>query len=98
MAQEKKRSSLLEALTTPRTEHSVGQCKLSVIVGKMDAEHKEAIDRAIELIREDDGQGRSKAYSVSWLTGALRKNGYSISMSTIQRHINGDCPCERTTE
>ena len=68
------------------------------LISTQSASSEEAIDRAIELIREDDGQGRSKAYSVSWLTGALRKNGYSISMSTIQRHINGDCPCERTTE
>ena len=98
MAQEKPRSPLLEALTAPRTERSIKQCKLSIITNKMDDEHREAIERAIDLIREDDGQGRSKAYSVSWLTGALRKNGYSISMSTIQRHINGECPCERITE
>lgn len=98
MAQTPKADPLLEALTTPRSEQHASKCKLHIAKNKMNPEQQEALDRAIELVRADDGQGRSKAYSSSWLTGILRNNGYSISTSTIQRHVNGECPCERLGE
>lgn len=95
---EKKRSTLLDDLEKPRPDYIGGPCKLKVIKDAMDDEESAGIDRAVERVRMDTGQGRSKSYSASWLTRMLRKNGYNISVSTVQRHVNKECPCERTAE
>lgn len=92
---DKKRSSLLDDLENPRPDYIGGPCKFKVIKDGMDPEEQEGIDRAVERVRQDTNQGRSKAYSTSWLTRMLRKNGYNISVSTVQRHVNKECPCER---
>lgn len=95
---EKKKSTLLDDLETPRPDYVGGQCKLKVIKDGMEDEESAGIDRAVEKIRSDLGQGRSKSYSATWLTRLLRKNGYNISVSTVQRHVNKECPCERIAE
>lgn len=86
--------SLYEDLMEPRTDLNT-QCKLHIIMSDMDEKDVEALNRAIDLVRNDRGQGRSKVYSATWLTKMLRKHGHSVSSSTIQRHITGACPCER---
>lgn len=91
-----KRSKLLEDLEAPIIRQYSGPCKFALVVMQMDEEDKQGIERAIERVRNDLGQGKSKAYSSSWLTKMLRKNGYDISISTVQRHVNKECPCERT--
>lgn len=92
---DKKRSALLEDLETPRVDYAGGPCKFKVIKDDMDEEEQSGVDRAVEKVRHDRGSGRSKAHSSTWLTKMLRKNGYSISVSTVQRHVNKECPCER---
>ncbi len=90
-AQEK----LLSELRTPRNDHSSVKCKLSVVKADMPKEVQDAIDESIERIRNDKGQGKSKTYSVTWLHRVLMQSGYSVSVSTIQRHVNKGCACER---
>jgi hypothetical protein len=97
MANKDKRS-LYDDLMAPRLNANQVHCKLSVMMSDMEEKDIEALNKAIELIKADRGQGRSKTYSASWLTQNLRKHGHSVSISTIQRHINGECPCERLGE
>lgn len=89
---------LLSDLLSPRNEHSSVKCKLSVVKSLLPDEAQKAIDNCVELIRNDKGQGKSKTYSVTWLYNVLRKNGHSVSVSTIQRHVNKGCACERFAE
>lgn len=95
---EKTTRSLYDDLMEPRLNANQVHCKLSVIMSDMETKDIEALNRAIALIKADRGQGRSKTYSASWLTQNLRKHGHSVSISTIQRHINGECPCEQLGE
>lgn len=93
-----KKKSLYEDLMEPRVDAFQSQCKMFIIMSEMEEKDHEALTRAIDLVRNDRGQGRSKVYSSSWLTQILRKHGHSVSISTIQRHIIGVCPCGRVGE
>lgn len=93
MKQQEQKTSLLDALLSPRTNLSADACKFSRTVARMSTEEQEAINRAIDLIREDNGLGKSKSYSASWLTKVMRQHGYNVSISTIQRHVNKECCC-----
>lgn len=93
MKQEDHKSSLLDALLNPKDDATSDTCKFTRTKMKMSSDEQEAIDRAIELIREDNGLGKSKTYSASWLTKVMRQHGYNVSISTIQRHVNKDCCC-----
>lgn len=91
----KKKSSLSADLESPPENYWGGMCKIKIIRDSIDADDQESLDRAVEKVRNDRGQGRSKAYSATWLTKMLRKNGHDVSVSTVQRHVNKECPCER---
>jgi hypothetical protein len=91
--QEDQKSSLLADLLSPRDTTSSDTCKFTRTKMKMTPEEQDAIDQAIELIREDNGLGKSKTYSASWLTKVMRQHGYNVSISTIQRHVNKECCC-----
>ena len=93
MKQEDQKSSLLADLLSPRDTTSSDTCKFTRTKMKMTPEEQDAIDQAIELIREDNGLGKSKTYSASWLTKVMRQHGYNVSISTIQRHVNKECCC-----
>lgn len=93
MKQDEQKSSLLNDLLTPRDNPTADSCKFTRTKMKMSSEEQDAIDRAIELIRQDGGLGKSKTYSASWLTKVLRQHGYNVSISTIQRHVNKECCC-----
>lgn len=85
--------SLSEAFANPRAGRDSTSCKLMRIKPLLDDSDQEALDKAVEAIRADNGNGKSKSYSVSWLHRVLKGLGHSISTSSIQRHINGDCGC-----
>jgi hypothetical protein len=91
--QEDQKSSLLADLLSPRDTTSSDTCKFTRTKMKMTPEEQDAIDQAIVLIREDNGLGKSKTYSASWLTKVMRQHGYNVSISTIQRHVNKECCC-----
>ena len=93
MKQEDQKSSLLADLLSPRDTTSSDTCKFTRTKMKMTPEEQDAIDQAIVLIREDNGLGKSKTYSASWLTKVMRQHGYNVSISTIQRHVNKECCC-----
>jgi hypothetical protein len=95
MASKKSQDSLIADLETVPSVYSGGVCKIKIIRDDMESEKQESLDRAVERVRNDRGQGRSKVHSATWLTKILRKNGYDISVSTVQRHVNKECPCER---
>lgn len=95
MAPKPKGDSLIADLEALPPSYSGGVCKIRIIRDDMDAEKQESLDRAVERVRGDRGQGRSKVHSATWLTKVLRKNGYDVSVSTVQRHVNKECPCER---
>lgn len=92
--EETKAVSLAEALLNPRLSRDTTDCKLTRIRTKLESPEQDALDKAIELIRTDDGVGKSKTYSASWLCSVLRQFGHSISASSVQRHLNGSCGCE----
>lgn len=85
--------SLFEDLMSPRTTNT-SQCKVHTIMAEMDDKDREAFTKAIDMVKSDKGQGRSRTYSASWLTSVLRKHGHAISSSTVLRHVTGACSCE----
>ena len=89
-------SSLLDDLNSPKLSASLNDCGLTKIKTQMNDEEANALERAVEMIREDQGSGRSKVYSSEWLTGVLRKHGHDISSSTVARHVAKRCRCERS--
>lgn len=93
MKQEESKSSLLQDLLAPRDNSTADSCKYTRAKLQASPEEQEALDRAVELIREDNGLGKSKTYSASWLTKVMRQHGYKVSLSTIQRHVNKECCC-----
>lgn len=86
--------SLREALESPTTGESSAFCKFTKIREQLTAEEQAALDKAVNGIREDAGLGKAKTYSTTWLTRVLRNFGYTISVSTVQRHVNKECACE----
>lgn len=96
MDTKKPKRSLKDDLNSPPPSYASGVCKIKIIRDSLDDdEDRESLDRAIERVRLDRGQGRSKAYSATWLTKMLRSHGHDISVSTVQRHVNKECACER---
>lgn len=93
MKQEEQKSSLLQDLLAPRDTATADSCRYTREMLKTTPEEQEALDRAIELVRADSNLGKSKTYSASWLTKVMKQNGYNVSLSTIQRHINKECCC-----
>lgn len=88
-------SALSDALKAPRPSASNNSCRFMVVYNNLDEDDQETITDAIEKIRNDAGMGKSKQYSTSWLTKILRNFGYDISVSSVQRHVNKECACER---
>lgn len=88
-------NSLVEALNTPK-EHGLNRhCKFSQIRAVLSEEEVTALDKAVEGIRQDAGMGKSKKFSASWLSKVLYDFGHYVSVSTVQRHVNKECSCER---
>lgn len=90
--------ALSDALKTPRTSSTFYLCKFAQILKKLDEDDQETVIEAVTLIRSDHGTGRSKQYSTSWLTKILKSFGHDISMSSVQRHVNKECSCERISQ
>lgn len=88
--------SLTEAFANPKAGKDSSDCKLMRIRPQLDAQDQETLDRVVDAIRTDIGNGKSKTYSVSWLHRVLKNLGHAISTSSIQRHINGSCGCGTT--
>lgn len=88
-------SALSEALKMPRSTSGALSCKFIQVANQLDEEDQATVSAAIEMIRNDVGMGKSKQYSTSWLTKILRSFGHDISMSSVQRHVNKECSCER---
>jgi len=86
--------SLFDDLTSPVSTEGKTDCGLTKIRQQMKDDEAQALDRAVEMIRDDAGSGRSKVYSAQWLTGVLRKHGYDISASTVARHVAKRCRCD----
>lgn len=91
-----KKKSLKEDLEAPPSNYYGGICKIQVILDELDDDDKESLLKAVEKVRNDRGQGRARAFSTKWLTAMLIKNGHNIGESTVRRHINKECPCERS--
>jgi len=87
--------SLTEALSTPQTFGNNLSCKFAQIRELLDEEEKTALDKAVDGIRQDAGMGKSKRFSTVWLSKVLRSFGHYVSVSTVQRHVNKECSCER---
>lgn len=96
MSNTPKKRSLSEDLNAPPAPRVGGACKIRIIWEELDSEDRESLERAVDRVREDRGQGRSKAYSTIWLTKLLKSHGFDVSVSTVQRHVNKECACERS--
>ena len=86
--------SLREALSSPQEGGKALVFKFTQVINKLEIEEQEALDKAVSCIRDDAGLGKAKTYSTTWLTRVLRNFGYTISVSTVQRHVNKECSCE----
>lgn len=91
MSEEK---SLVDDLLSRTSVELRTKCGLTRLRESMSPEEAEALDRAMEMIRQDNNLGRAKVYSCEWLTSVLNRHGHSISSSTIARHITRRCGCE----
>lgn len=49
-----------------------------------------AVDRAIEKILKHDGYG----YTISWLRNVMISEGFKVGLTTLSRHVGGECSCE----
>lgn len=87
--------SLVEALQTRSEPQHGSLCKFTQIRSRLTDDEQEALDKAVESIRSDSGVGKAKTFSASWLTKVLRNFGHPVSISTVQRHVNKECSCER---
>jgi hypothetical protein len=87
-------SSLVADLTERQADALRQKCSFTRIKESMSSEEHSAVNKAEEEIRTDTGNGRAKTYSCTWLSEVLTKNGYSVSSSTISRHMNKRCGCE----
>ena len=96
MNDQEQASSLAQALLLPREQNTSMVCKFSRVREDMSEEEQKALDRAVEMVRRDNGMGKGKVYSASWLTKVLKQHGHNVSISTIQRHVNGECCCEQS--
>jgi len=88
-------SALSDALKAPRHPAGANACKFMQVFNVLDEEDKTNIGESILLIRNDISMGKSKQYSTSWLAKILRSVGHDISVSSVQRHVNKECSCER---
>lgn len=69
-------------------------CTVRDILFAVSYDERLAILEAIEKIKMDDHGARGKVYSHQWLSDVLSTNGYTVSRTTISRHINRKCSCE----
>lgn len=88
-------NSLINALQSPSDFSNTYSCKFTQVRNSLTDDEREALDKAVAGIRQDAGLGKAKKYSTSWLTKVLRSFGHNVSVSTIQRHVNKECSCER---
>lgn len=88
-------NSLIEALQSPKDSIAQFHCKFMQVRNTLSNEEREALDKAVDGIRQDAGLGKAKKYSASWLAKVLRSFGNDVSVSTVQRHVNKECSCER---
>lgn len=87
-------ANLVTDLLSRKADVVKTKCGLTRLRESMNSEEAEALDRAVEMVKNDNKLGRAKVYSSQWLTAVLNKHGHSISSSTITRHITGRCNCE----
>lgn len=85
------KSLIADLAIPPKSE--VGSCKLQKLIEGMPDNEQEAVKNAVELIRSDHGNGHGRVYTTTWLTRILKKNGLTISVSAVQRHVNKECAC-----
>jgi hypothetical protein len=88
-------NSLIDALKSPKDTTIQLSCKFMQVHKVLSIEEQDALDKAIDGIRLDAGLGKAKKYSASWLAKVLRSFGHDVSVSTVQRHVNKECSCER---
>lgn len=91
-------SSLITDLLNPQKETKQTSCKLGKLLSTLSSEESDAMNKALEMIRTSQYQGKNKTYSSVWLSKVLRKNGYPMSPSTVQRHVNKECSCDQLSE
>lgn len=89
------KSSLLNDLTNQSKEVKNHPCKIGRLIEALEGDEREALVKAVDLIRSSSFNGKNRSHSSVWLAKVLRKNGYQISVSTVQRHVNKECSCDQ---
>ena len=84
---------LIDDLEAP-VDHG-GTCKYHLLHEALSADEQQALDEALLKVARDERSSRAKQYSCEWLSQVLTRNGYSISRSTISRHLNEECNCAK---
>ena len=71
-------------------------CKLAQHQAAMPVEDAEALDFAIEMVREQAFRPQSERYyTQAWLVALLNNNGYSIGKTAVSDHLSRKCHCDR---
>jgi len=91
-------SSLLTDLTNQLKEDKTHPCKIGRLINSLEGDERGALVKAVHLIRTSNFNGKNRSHSSVWLAKVLRKNGYQISVSTVQRHVNKECSCDQSEE
>lgn len=91
-------SSLSDDLLQPQREVKRVPCKLGTILAQLPEDESAALNQAVSQLRSSTAQGRNRVHSSVWLSKVLKKHGYPVAVSTIQRHVNKECACEQLGE
>lgn len=68
------------------------KCKLGVLLDTLTGDELSALETAIRLVRED--RHRTDAtFTIAWLAGILRDNGYDIGKTVVSDHVREVCVC-----
>lgn len=73
------------------------KCVVHILMAGFSDEDKQAFDQAVAKIQAmPSGLRRSSnyPYTSAWLIGVLRANGYTLSRTSLRKHLNGECNCE----
>ena len=87
---------LAQALTEiPEAKPNL-RCRIARLREQLSGKDLDAFNTALEAVYAQpraSRMGRKHGATATWLAHVLTENGYTITDSTIQRHIRGECSC-----
>ena len=81
---------------TQEPPHFGPRCSIWVIRQNLEEQDRQALDEAIQRIRDARDQGLTSgqsAYNCQWLQKSLGSEGHPVSVLTVQKHVRFGCSC-----